>query len=53
MNIGGGIITILVAIIGLATLAVIVGKNSQTSQVVKTAGDTFNQLLHTAVSPVA
>lgn len=46
------IVTIAVAIIGLAMVAVIVGKNAQTSGVIKSAGDAFTSALKTAVSPV-
>lgn len=46
------VVTILVAIIGLATLAVIVGRNSRTTQVIGAAGSAFNSALGTAISPV-
>lgn len=46
------IVTILVAVIGLATVAVLVGRNSKTSAVIDSAGGAFNSILGTAVSPV-
>lgn len=46
------VVTIAVAIIGLATLAVIVSKNANTSGVIKAAGNVFNSSLGTAISPV-
>lgn len=52
-GIGSGIITILVAIIGVATIAVIVSNKSGTSGVIKSAGDALGGLLKIAVSPVS
>lgn len=46
------IITIAVAIIGLATIAVLVGRNARTSEVIRSAGNVFNTALGTAISPV-
>lgn len=46
------ITTIAVAIIGVATLAVIVSKQAQTPQVISAAGNSFAQSLAAAVSPV-
>lgn len=51
-DIGDMIVTIAVAIIGLATLAVIVGRNARTSDVISSAGKAFSDALKTAVSPV-
>ncbi len=47
------VVTIAVAIIGLATLAVLVGKNAQTSRVIGSAGQAFTSALSVAVSPVS
>lgn len=47
-----GIVTIAVAIIGVATLAVIVSRQAQTPQVIGAAGSAFAQALGAAVSPV-
>lgn len=52
-NIWSGIVTILVAIIGVATLAVIVSKNANTSGVISAGGSAFSQALSAAVSPVS
>lgn len=46
------VVTIAVAIIGLATLAVLVGRNSRTTDVIKAAGGVFNSSLGTAIGPV-
>lgn len=46
------VVTIAVAIIGLATLAVIVGRNARTSEVIGAAGQAFNSALGTAIGPV-
>jgi hypothetical protein len=44
--------TIAVAIIGVATLAVLVSKNANTSGVIDSAGKAFSGALSVAVSPV-
>lgn len=46
------VVTIAVAIIGLATLAVIVSKNANTVNVIKAGGGVFNTSLGTAISPI-
>lgn len=51
-NLTESVVTIAVAIIGLATLAVLVGRNSRTTDVIKAAGGVFNSSLGTAISPV-
>lgn len=51
-GIGDIVVTLAVAIIGLATVAVIVGRNSNTSGVIKAAGGAFSDALKVAVSPV-
>lgn len=51
-GVGESITAILVAVIGLATLAVIVGRNAQTSNVIASAGKAFTSILQVAVSPV-
>lgn len=47
-----GVVTIAVAIIGVATLAVLVSKNAQTSQVISSAGSAFANALSAATGPV-
>lgn len=47
------VVTIAVAIIGLATLAVLVSNRAKTSEVIGAGGNAFAQALRTAVSPVA
>jgi hypothetical protein len=44
--------TIAVAIIGVATLAVLVSKKANTSGVISSAGNAFTSALAVAVSPV-
>ena len=46
------IVTVAVAIVGVAILAVIVSKNSATSQVIKSTGDAFSGALGVALSPI-
>jgi hypothetical protein len=46
------IVTIAVAIVGVATLSVIVSRNAQTPQVIQAAGNSFAGALAAAVSPV-
>ena len=49
---GGGIITVLVAIVGVASLAVIFSKNAQTPQVASAFFGGIAQDLGAAVSPI-
>lgn len=51
-NITESIVTIAVAIIGLATLAVIVSKQANTVNVIGAGGGAFNDALRTAISPI-
>jgi hypothetical protein len=53
MKIGESIITVLTAIIGVAIIAVLVSKQADTSNVVKSAGAAFSQVLGAAVNPVS
>ncbi len=46
------VVTVITAIIGVAILAVLVSKQSQTSTVIKAASSGFAQDLSTALSPV-
>jgi hypothetical protein len=46
------VVTICVAIIGLATLAVLVSRNANTSGVISAAGKAFSGSLGVAISPV-
>lgn len=47
-----GVVTIAVAIVGVATLSVIVSKQSNTAGVISAAGSSFSGALSAAVSPV-
>lgn len=47
------IVKIVVAIIGLAIVAVLVSKNAQTSQVLSTASNAFKSIISAAVGPVS
>jgi hypothetical protein len=46
------VVTVAVAIVGVAILATIVSKNSNTAQVIKATGDAFSNSLGVALSPV-
>lgn len=48
-----GVVTIAVAIVGVATLSVIVSRNAQTPQVINAAGKSFAEAIGAAVSPVS
>lgn len=47
------VVTIVVAIIGLATLAVLVSKNANTAGVIGAGGRALGGLIGVAVSPIA
>lgn len=51
-SLGDNIMTIAVAIIGLATLAVIVGRNANTASVISSGGKVFVDAIKAAISPV-
>lgn len=46
------VVAVATAIVGIAIIAVLVSKNSETVNVIKTAGDAFAQDLKVVVSPV-
>lgn len=52
-NIWSGIVTIAVAIIGVAIIATLVSKNANTANVIKSAGGAFSQALNAATGPVS
>lgn len=52
-NMMTGIVTILVAVIGVAMLATLVSKNAQTPQVLKAGGGAFAEILKAATGPVS
>lgn len=47
------VVTVAVAIIGVAIVAVLVSKNANTSQVISSASQGFSGALSTALSPVS
>jgi hypothetical protein len=47
------IVVILTAVIGVAIIAVLVSRNSNTSGVLQAGGNAFSNILGTALSPVA
>ena len=51
-NVVGQVVTVLTAIVGVAILAVLVSKNAQTPEVVKSFGDAFSGSLRAATGPV-
>lgn len=48
----GPIVTVLTAIVGVAILAVLVSRNSNTAGVIKAGSGGFSSMLGTALSPV-
>lgn len=48
----GGVVTVLMAIVGVAILAVIVSKNSNTTSVLSAGSSAFSGALGTALSPI-
>lgn len=52
-NIWSGIVTIAVAIVGVAIVAVLVSKNAQTPQVLQAGGNAFASALAAATGPVS
>ncbi len=46
------VVTVLMAIVGVAIIAVLVSKNANTSQVIGAGASGFSQALTTALSPV-
>lgn len=50
---GEKLVTIGVAIVGVATLAVLVSRNANTAGVLKAGGSAFSEALRAAVSPVS
>lgn len=51
-NTMGQVTTVLTAIVGVAILAVLVSRNSQTPAVIKSFGDAFGGSLRAATGPV-
>lgn len=47
------VVTVLVAVIGLALVATLVSRNAQTGQVLTSGGRAFSGILGTALSPVS
>ncbi len=45
------VVSVLMAIIGVAIIAVLVSRNSQTSNVLSAGGNAFSRILGTAISP--
>lgn len=48
----GAVVSILLAIVGVATIAVLVSKNANTAGVISAGGSSFSESLSTALSPV-
>lgn len=48
-----GVVAILTAIIGVAIVAVLVSKQSNTASVIGAGGSAFSNILKTAVSPIS
>lgn len=52
-NLVTALVSVLVALIGLAALSVVLSKNATTSQVINAGSTGFSSLLRAATSPVA
>jgi hypothetical protein len=48
----GGVVTVATAIIGVAIIAVLVGSNAKTTEVISSAGTAFSGALTAAEAPV-
>lgn len=48
----GGVVTVATAIVGVAIIAVLVGSNAKTAQVLQAAGGAFSGALNAAEAPV-
>ena len=48
-----GVVTIAVAIVGVAIVATLVSKNAQTPQVLTSAGNAFSNAIRAATGPVS
>ena len=51
-NLIGGVVTVLLAVIGVAIIAVLVSGRSQTPQVLQAGGGAFGSVLGAALAPV-
>ena len=51
-NFWSGIVTVLVAIIGVAVLATLVSNRSKTAEVITSGGNAFANMLSAATSPI-
>lgn len=51
-NIIGGVVTVLLAVIGVAIIAVLVSGRAQTANVLSAGGSAFGNVLSSALSPV-
>jgi PRD1 phage membrane DNA delivery len=51
-NLFSGVVTVLLAIIGVAIIAVLVSKSAQTPQVLSAAGGAFSTTLGAALGPI-
>ncbi|HXT74610.1 MAG TPA: hypothetical protein VN785_12225 [Candidatus Angelobacter sp.] len=47
------VVAIATAVIGIAIIAVLVGRQSQTSSVISSAGSAFSNIIRQAVAPVS
>ena len=52
-NLFTGVVSIAMAIVGVAIIAVLVAPNAKTSQVIGAAGNAFSQALGAATGPVS
>jgi hypothetical protein len=52
-NVAPAVVAVITGIIGLAIIAVVVGTNAQTSNVIGSAGTALSKIIGAAVAPVA
>lgn len=51
-GLGAGIVNVMIALVGLAALAAIVGARSRTTEVITATGNAFNGAIGAALEPV-
>lgn len=52
-NITDGILAVMLAVVGVATVAVIFSKNAKTAEVLTSGGNAFAAIIKAAVGPVS
>jgi hypothetical protein len=52
-DLGRGVVSVVMAILGIALVAVIIGKGSQAGTVITSTGSALSSLIKTAVAPAS